>query len=78
MKTTKSLCAMSIDEVINDAIKRESTLMGYYSDALKNVGPDAWMVFNKLCDEHRNQVRSLQNLLIEIQEIRELTDSIAD
>ena len=69
---------MSIDEVINEAMNREANLLGFYAEALRNVGPDAWETFNKLCEEHHRQMNALQNLLSEIQEIRELTDSIAD
>jgi len=78
MSHSKSICAMSLDEIINEAIEREVSLMGFYSEALRNVGPDAWNVFNAICEEHHCQIAALNKLQIEIHDIRELTDSIAD
>ena len=69
---------MTIDEIISEAIERELSVLGFYAEALRNVGPDAWSAFNKVCEEHHQQVAALQKLLTEIQEIRALTDSIAD
>ena len=69
---------LSIDEVIERAIDRERQMKEYYQLALSEVGPDARGLLSDFSIQHDERIKKLHHLLSEIEELRELSASIAD
>lgn len=69
---------LTIDEVIQNIILRETSLMNYCSEVLSDVGPDAEPVIRSLRDTHRDHIVVLEALGEEIRSLRELSIAMAD
>lgn len=78
MNTNVTPTAMTIDEIVLEAIRREKTLMSFYENALDGVGPDARLLMKHLYLQHSERIAQLEKLQEEISNLRELSAPIAD
>ena len=69
---------MSIEEIVGEAIRRETALEGFYKLLVERLGPDASPILNRLYRQHRERIAQLECLVLEMRELRELTAPIAD
>lgn len=69
---------MSIDEIIEEAIRRELALADFYREAAHSVGPDAQSLLQQISDQQIGRIGALQKLAAEITELRDLNEAIAD
>ena len=65
--------SLSIDQVIEEAMRREQSTQEYYKGALESAGPDAQMILSRLYFQENERIDSLRLLLGEIREVRELS-----
>lgn len=78
MNTDKPLSAMTIDEVVVEAIRREKMMMDFYERAMDGAGPDARLLMANLYTQHCERIIQLERLREKINELRELSAPIAD
>ena len=78
MLTQKTVPQMSVEEMIQEALQRERDLLKFYHEILPGVGYESLSLMTSLCAQQEARIDQLQKLLSEIQELRELTGSIAD
>jgi rubrerythrin len=64
---------LSVDQVIEEALRREQSIQEYYESALASVGPDARTILAKLSLQETDRIETLRALLREIRELRELS-----
>ena len=62
----------TIDQVIEEALRRERSLQEYYESTLTSVGPDAREILSRLSLQEHERIETLRLLLAEIRELREL------
>ena len=72
-KQQHDLTQPDIDQVIEEAMRREQTIQEYYRFALESVGPDAKETLSRLYLEEDGRIETLRLLLSEIRELRELS-----
>jgi rubrerythrin len=63
---------LSVDQVIEEAMRREQSIQEYYQSALASVGPDARTILTTLYLQENDRFETLRALLSEIRELREL------
>lgn len=68
-----SLKNLSIDEVIQTALRLEEDARKFYASALDDVGPDAVAVFTQLLEQQDERIQTLRSLLAEVEELRDLS-----
>ncbi|MBI5216716.1 MAG: hypothetical protein HY960_13270 [Ignavibacteriae bacterium] len=68
----------SLDDILCQAIEREAEMKRYYQDAVQEVGPDARELLSTFSIQHDERISKLNSLLHEVEELRELSASIAD
>lgn len=78
MTKKKTLSQMSVDEIIDEAVRRERALMEFYHYTLCEVGPDACDQMKKLVSQQEERIHLLEKLRDEVNEQRNLTIAIAD
>lgn len=78
MNTQSEFSEMSVDKIIRVAIKQECQLKDFYQRAIREVGPEATLLMAHLYNQHNERIKQLEELLVEISTLRELTGSIAD
>jgi len=66
------------EEIIAEAIRRETFMSDFYRYILAKVGYDTQPVIAQLLDDEQRKIRLLERVQFEIHERRELTSSIAD
>jgi hypothetical protein len=64
---------LSVDNVIEEALRREQSIQEYYKSVLESVGPDARMILSRLYLQENDRIETLRALLGEIRELRELS-----
>jgi rubrerythrin len=64
---------LSVDQVIEEALRREQSIQEYYKSALESVGPDARTILSRLSLQEDDRIETLRLLLAEIRELRELS-----
>jgi len=69
---------MSVEEMISEAIDRELSLLAYYKVAAASSGNDVAAFFTNCCSEQECRITELEALLLETEEMREITQSMAD
>jgi rubrerythrin len=69
----ESLKDLSIDEIIQTALKLEEEVRTFYALAREDVGADAVVVFSELLEQQHDRIQTLRSLLAEIEELRELS-----
>ncbi len=69
---------MSVEEMINEAIDRELSMLAYYRTAGACCGDAASNFFTKCCSDQERRIVALEQLLVEIEEMRQVTESMAD
>ncbi len=69
----ESLKDLSIDEIIQTALKLEEEVRLFYTVASEDVGADAVVVFSELLEQQHDRIQTLRSLLAEIEELRELS-----
>lgn len=69
---------MSVEELIDETVRREQDLLKFYDEILPVVGYESMTVMAHLCEQQKERIGQLQGLLAEIHELRELTSAIAD
>lgn len=69
---------MSVEEMINEAIDRELSLLAYYRTAATTCGNHAAAFFLQCCTEQEGRISGLESLLTQIEEIRDVSLSMAD
>jgi hypothetical protein len=69
---------LSLDELVEEAIRREHSLMRFYASAKESAGPDARELLTQLHKQHRERISRLENLLDEVHELRDLSVAMAD
>jgi hypothetical protein len=78
MKTTKTLCQMSVDEILTEAIDREIKLNDFYQHAVCELGPEVCSRIQPLIQQGRERVGALERLRTELADLRDLTTAMAD
>ena len=78
MLKQKSISMMSVEELIEESVRRELDLLQLYSEILPNVGYESMTLITRFCEEQKERIAQLRNLLTELRELRELTGAIAD
>ena len=74
----QQLHTLSVNDIIGGAIEREKQMKTFYQEAVQEVGPDASKLLSTLSTQHDERISKLNHLLNEIEELRELSASIAD
>jgi rubrerythrin len=74
----KLLSQMTSDEIVREAIRWEETMLKFYQRVLHDVSSDAQVVVLQLCSQQKERIAQLETLLENLEELRELTDAIAD
>lgn len=69
---------LSIDELVEEAIRREHSLMRFYTNAKEASGPDARELFIQLQRQHQERILQLEHLLDEVHEMKDLSVAMAD
>jgi hypothetical protein len=69
---------LTIDELVEEAIRREHSLMRFYAMARNAVGHDARELLTQLHRQHYERIEHLEHLLGEVQELRDLSVAMAD
>lgn len=64
---------LSVDQVIEEALRREQSIQEYYKTALESVGPDARTILSRLYVQESDRIETLRLLLGEIRELRDLS-----
>lgn len=78
MLKRESVPQMSVEDLIQESLRRENDLLKFYHEILPGVGYESLSLMTSLCEQQEARIAQLRNLLSEIQELRELTGSIAD
>jgi hypothetical protein len=78
MLKQKTTSQMSVEELIQEALQRERDLLEFYIEILPSVGYESMTLITCLCEQQKERIARLRNLLTEIHELRELTSAIAD
>jgi rubrerythrin len=78
MDTRPSTEHHSVEDLLRDAIGRESDLIDFYSAAARSVGNEAAGLMRGLAREHEEMRHRLELFSEDLAEQRELTSSIAD
>jgi len=66
------------EEIVAEAVRRETFMSDFYKSMLGTVGYDTQRVIAQLLDDEQRRIRLLERVQFEIHERRELTGSIAD
>jgi len=69
---------LTIDELVEEAIRREQSLMRFYAMARKAVGHDARELLVQLQRQHTERIKRLELLLDEAHELRDLSVAMVD
>ncbi|MDE3058831.1 MAG: hypothetical protein KGJ59_12830 [Bacteroidota bacterium] len=69
---------MTSGEIVREAIRWEETMLKFYQRVSHEVSPDAQTVIHRLCSQQNERIQQLESLLEDLEELRELTDAIAD
>jgi hypothetical protein len=72
------IAALSIEDIVGEAIRQERDLECFYKRVVDWLGPEASPILNRMHAQLRSRIAQLEQLLEEIHELRELTGSIAD
>ena len=78
MKTQKTLCQMSVDEILSEAIERENQLIDFYRHAVCELGPEVCARIQPLIRQSGERVSGLAQLKTELADLRDLTTAMAD
>ncbi len=78
MKTRKSLCHMSVDEILAEAVSRESRMNEYYRSAVCELGPEICARIQPLIRQGAERIRELEQLRTDLAMLRDLTTAMAD
>jgi len=78
MKNKKELLPVSQEQRILECIEHERELVAYYGALVDEIGPDAASVMKTLHSEHQKHIVLLEQLLLGIEELRELGLAMAD
>lgn len=62
-----------MDQIIEEALRREQSVREYYRSALESVGPDAMGILSSLYIQEDERIATLRLLLAEIRELRDLS-----
>ena len=63
---------------ILECIGQEEHIVSFYANLMNHMGPDCEAVIRALVEDHQKHIQLLRNLLDGIEELRDLTGSIAD
>lgn len=74
----KTISEMSVEELIEETVRREQDLLKFYDEILPVAGYEPMTLMVHLCEQQKERIAQLRNLLAEIHELRELTSAIAD
>ncbi len=78
MKRQKVLAKMSVDEILAEAVARETEMKNFYATAVCEVGPDACNLVSRFVIQSDERIRDLEGLRTELENLRELAGAIAD
>ena len=78
MKIKKEPSPVSQEQRILECIDNERNLVAYYRTLLDEIGPDGASVMKTLLIEHEKHIELLEQLLVGIHELRELSLAMAD
>ncbi len=78
MKRQKALAKMSVDEILTEAITRETEMKNFYATAVCEVGPDACNLVSRFIIQCDERIRDIEGLRTELENLRDLTGAIAD
>ena len=73
----KPLSQYSLDELLNESLSREASLLAFYEEASVCVGYELKPVIFRFLEEEQERMQRIQKLQDEIHEMRELTGAIA-
>ncbi|HUL44368.1 MAG TPA: hypothetical protein VLY03_08430 [Bacteroidota bacterium] len=75
---TRGVGAADEEEVIAEAIRRETFMSDFYRYILDKIGYDVQPIIAQMIDEQQKRIQLLERVQFDIHERRELTGSIAD
>ena len=78
MKTKQHALHATQEQRILECIEQERKLAAYYSEVLEDIGPDSARVMKILRGEHQKHIAALEQLLVDLEELREAALAIAD
>jgi hypothetical protein len=78
MKIKKEPSPVTQEQRILECIDNERKLVVYCRTLLREIGPDGASVVKTLLSDHEKHIELLEQLLVEIQELRELSLAMAD
>lgn len=76
--TKKQYSQMTVEEVIEEALRREHHLITFYQSLLGEIGLDAQPLMNKLLQAHKDHFLALQELEEEVGVRRDMTIAMVD
>ena len=74
----KPFCQMSVDEILSEAISRESALRTFYTKSVCELGPEVCAQIRPLIRQTEDRILALERLRAELTELRDLTTAMAD
>lgn len=69
---------LSVDEIIEEAVRREHAMMRFYGAAKEVACPDTRKTMHQLHRQHRDRITQLEELLKDVQDLRNLSIAMAD
>jgi hypothetical protein len=78
MQTKKTLCQMSVDEILTEAINRENQLNDFYRHAVCELGPEVCSRIQPLIRQGAERITGLEHLRTELADLQDLTTAMAD
>ena len=77
MAERTSLSYLSIDEILNEALHREISLLTFYTEVQDIAGFESKIIMTGFCQQQLDRITKINQLLDEIHELRELTGAIS-
>ena len=72
------ISTMTLDEILAEAIRRESAIIDFYRQGMHVTNPEARTVLAELVVQNHARILQLENLRFEIECLRELSIAMAD
>jgi rubrerythrin len=70
--------ALSVDQLLDEAVRREEDLLFFYEQMLPHSEYDIHQLFERLAEESRDRAKRLEGLKEDLTMLRTLTGAMAD
>lgn len=74
----KDLTGLSTEEILREVVRREEDALAFYRELRTSVNPNVARILGRLEEQHHACFKELAALLEDEEELRDLTDGMAD